>query len=111
MLTRRRRACLVQTIIRPVRDERPALDFFRNVNWRGDRRWYHLEVNVHKFREAFDVTDFRLRNKIKFYGLVTAVCGLTKRKLGKSTLVLIGALQTLTSSNWCTVRLRLGALR
>jgi len=60
-----KRADFVHTIVRPVREDRPALDFLRNERGEGVARSYHLDVQCTMFREAFEVTCWRFRDRGK----------------------------------------------
>jgi len=57
---------LVQIITRPVRDDRPAFDFFRKFKSFGSVLSYHFEVNNLILREALEVVDFLRKNKINY---------------------------------------------
>lgn len=54
----------VQIITLPVREDRPAFDFFRKFKNFGSVLSYHFEVNSLILREALDVVDFLRKNKI-----------------------------------------------
>jgi hypothetical protein len=53
---RRKNADLVQTIVRPVREDRPAFDLRRYDSPLGTDLSYHLEVQIRMLREALEVT-------------------------------------------------------
>lgn len=54
---------LVQTITRPVNEDRPAFDCFRKFRDLGSDRSYHFEVNNLMFRDALEVVGLRRKNK------------------------------------------------
>lgn len=63
-------ADLVQTTVRPVKEERPAFDLLRYKERVGEVRAYQRDVNRHRFREALDVTTDLDKNKIKLLELI-----------------------------------------
>ena len=56
---------LVHTTTRPVKVERPALDFLVNERGEGALRSYHLRFHSDIFLEAFEVTCFLFKDIIK----------------------------------------------
>lgn len=49
---------------RPVNVDRPALDLLVNESCDKDLRSYHLRSQYERFREAFEVTRFLLKDKV-----------------------------------------------
>ena len=60
---RRKNADLVQTTVRPVREDRPAFDLRRYDSPLGTDLSYHLEVQIRMLREALEVTWWRFKDK------------------------------------------------
>ena len=62
--TRFLRLDLVHTTVRPVRDERPALDRFLYNDRVGEALSYQRDVNFSNFLEALEVGRALVKNKI-----------------------------------------------
>ena len=58
----------MNTIVLPVKEDLPAFDFLRKDRGVELLRSYHLEDQFTMLREAFEVTDFFFKNKIKSCG-------------------------------------------